>query len=67
MKEVLEQNGYVLEDYSFDWIKGSWTIRLDEDYIEAFQDLTDPSNNKYLIWPKDIESLLFIIKEIDKL
>lgn len=67
MKELLQQNGYVLGNNIGEWIKNSWTIRLDEDYIEAFQDLSDPSHNKYIIWPKDIKSLLFIIEEIDKL
>ena len=67
MKELLCQHGYVLEPNSSDWIKGTWTIRLDEKYIEAFQDLSDPSKDNYILWPKDIKSLAFIIDEIEKL
>lgn len=66
MKKILEENGYVLNDINT-WIKGSWTIRIDENYIEAFQDLSSPQNNNYIIWPKNIDSLIFILEEIEKL
>ena len=67
MKELLKQNGYVLGENPNEWVKGNWTIRLDEDYIEAFEDLSEPEKDKYTIWPSDIKSLTFLLEEIEKL
>lgn len=66
MEEIIMNNGFIKNDSLNEYTRGDWTIRIDNDLIEIFND-PDKSSGKYIIYPIskiDIEDLL---KEINEL
>lgn len=67
MKELIEMYKYQSGEYLNEWVKNSWTIRFEEDKIEAFDNFSSKAHNKYVVMPKDIESLRVLLDEIERM
>lgn len=67
MKELIEMYKYTPGEYLNEWVKGTFTIRFEEDKIEAFDDFSSKAHSKYVVMPKDIESLRMLLDEIEKM
>jgi hypothetical protein len=67
MKELIEMYKYTPGEYFNEWVKGTWTVRFGEEKIEAFDDFSNKAHNKYVVMPKDIESLRMLLDEIEKM
>ena len=63
MIEILLQHNYKPIDEST-WVKGLWTVRWDDEYIEVFND-PDKEAGKYYIGPYNSVELNEILEEID--
>lgn len=66
MEEMIMKKGFQKTDFPNEYVKNNWTIRLDKDSIEAFND-PDKAAGKYYIYPifkVDLEQLLDEIEEL---
>ena len=67
MESILMNRGYIKSDIPNEWKKNDWTIRLQDDHIEIFNN-PDKNEGKYYYGPikkVDIEQLLIEIDEFN--
>lgn len=64
MELLLSENGYSKGIYSGEWVKESWTIRITDKHIEAFDEFGKDFSNKYILVDNTLENLSKIIEEI---
>ena len=57
MEEILKMYGFTQVDNSETWVKGEWTIRVEDDRVEAF------SNTYYTFENRD--KILDILNDIN--
>ena len=67
MTEILKKHGYREAEIANEWVKKSWTIRLFNDEIEAFNEPRINTPGLYFKGPKTLENLLDIIYDIDSM
>lgn len=63
MEEILMKHGFNPIEENL-WIKGDWTIKIDDQFIEIFNN-PDKAPGKYYIGPHDRVDLDEILQEID--
>lgn len=64
MDELLKIHNYKLTDTNT-WIKGTWTVRNIDKFIEVFTDPDLSPEHKYFIGPENTIDLKEILEEID--
>lgn len=65
MTNKLITNGFVKSENSSEYVKGDWTVRLDESKIEVFNN-PDKSAGYYYIGPIDKVDIQTIVDEINE-
>ena len=63
MEEMLMKHGYISQNEN-EWTKGDWTVRIDKDAVEIFND-PDKDTGKYYIGPHHRPSFEEMLQEID--
>lgn len=66
MEEIIMNNGFKKDDYSNDYIRGDWTIRIDNEFIEVFNN-PEKSIGKYYIIPLLKVDITELLKELNEL
>ena len=67
MELYMHNNGFETVEALKEYTKDSWTIRILEDKMEAFQDLGKKEYNKYVCLPNTEENLFLIVDTINDL
>lgn len=64
MESYLRSMGFAKIHNKNEWVKGSWTIRIEDKNIEAFQDLKRKTNNKYILLANTEDNIKAVIEAI---
>ena len=64
MNELLMNKGFLKTENPNEYVKNNWTIRINNDTVEAFND-PDKSKGLYYSGPVKLVDLEQLIKEID--
>lgn len=64
MEKLLKQKGFSKVKNTNEWVRGTWTIRLFDKQVEAFQDMST-HNYKYVCLPLSEENLKDILEDIE--
>lgn len=64
MEEILMKHGYRSQNEN-EWVKNSWTVRIDATHVEVFNE-PDNGPGKYYIAPKELIDLDTLLIEIDE-
>jgi hypothetical protein len=67
MELFFKNNGFSQGQFPNEWVKKQWTIRGDDNCIEAFEDFGNDYSNRYVILPNTEENLFLIIDTINDL
>lgn len=65
MENILLENGFKKGYYPNEYVRGSWTIRLDGFYLEVFDDLMPEGSGSYFYGESSYENLEKILEDID--
>lgn len=65
MEELLYENGFVQGLYPTQYVRGSWTIRLDALLIEVFDDMSPEGSGYYCCEASTMENLENILEDIN--
>ena len=63
MNEILEREGFTLSENQNEYIKGDWTIRIDDDLLEIFNN-PDKAPGVYYCGPLNKIDLQTILDEV---
>lgn len=64
MEEYLQSMGFAKVNSSKEWRKGSWTVRVIDNELEAFQDLKKKTHNKYILLSYSENNLRDLVEAI---
>ncbi len=64
MEEYLKSKGFAKIPSTNEWCKGSWTVRIIDRELEAFQDLKKKNNNRYILLNYSEENLKDLVEAI---
>lgn len=67
MDLYMRNNNFETVECCKEYTKGSWTIRISEDGIEAFQDLSAKDLDKYVCLENTEENLFTLVEVINVL
>lgn len=65
MEEYLLENGFVQGKYPTEYVRGSWTLRLDSLLIEVFDEMSPEGSGYYYSGESTMENLENILEDIN--
>lgn len=65
MEEKLFENGFREGIFPGEYVRGSWTIRLDSFYLEVFDDMQPDGTGSYFYGESSYENLEKVLEDID--
>lgn len=65
MEEILFENGFVAGKFPGEYVRGTWTIRLDSIYLEVFDEMDPEGSGLYFHGESSYENLEKILEDID--